>query len=323
MSEELFLRVVNHYGSKGTPFLFLIDFEMEHFIATKLKDTSKTGIFYDIKGNTNFNYTAIEKDISIKNLQPISKTKYRQAFEIVHNNILLGNSYLLNLTFPTEIDLSCSLKSVFNSSKAPYKLLYKNQFTLFSPECFIRIVGREIFSYPMKGTIDANLPNAQDILLDSEKELNEHNTIVDLIRNDLSIVAKKVEVTKFRFIDKIIAQNHQLYQASSEIKGLLPENWKKNIGNILLNLLPAGSISGAPKKKTIEIIQNAEKQKRGFYTGIFGIFDGKELDSAVNIRFIENKNGKTIYRSGGGITAQSNLDSEYNELIQKVYVPVN
>jgi len=87
-------------------------------------------------------------------------------------------------------------------------------------------------------------------------------------------------------------------------------------------LLPAGSVSGAPKPKTITIIAQAEQEKRGYYTGIFGYFDGTKLDSGVMIRFIEQADNQLYYRSGGGITTQSDAQTEYQEAIDKVYVPV-
>jgi para-aminobenzoate synthetase component 1 len=86
--------------------------------------------------------------------------------------------------------------------------------------------------------------------------------------------------------------------------------------------LPAGSITGAPKAKTVEIIKQTENYTRGFYTGIFGYFDGVNLDSAVMIRFIENENGRLFFKSGGGITSMSEVQKEYEELIQKIYVPI-
>ena len=136
------------------------------------------------------------------------------------------------------------------------------------------------------------------------------------------MVASNVEVTKFRYIESIQTHNGRLLQVSSEIMGVLPANYPEHIGDILFTLLPAGSVSGAPKTKTLEIIRNAEKQKRGYYTGICGIFDGRNLDSAVMIRFIENKNNNLQFRSGGGITFQSDVIHEYNELVDKVYVPI-
>jgi para-aminobenzoate synthetase component 1 len=102
----------------------------------------------------------------------------------------------------------------------------------------------------------------------------------------------------------------------------LPENYASKIGDILFSMLPAGSVSGAPKKKTVEIIREAENYEREYYTGIFGIFDGKNLDSCVLIRFIENQNGRLVYKSGGGITFMSRAETEYEEMLEKVYVPV-
>ncbi len=87
-------------------------------------------------------------------------------------------------------------------------------------------------------------------------------------------------------------------------------------------MLPAGSISGAPKKKTLEVIAEAEQYTRGYYTGVFGIFDGENIDSGVMIRFLEQGPDGLIYKSGGGITAMSNIHEEYQELTDKIYVPL-
>jgi para-aminobenzoate synthetase component 1 len=112
-------------------------------------------------------------------------------------------------------------------------------------------------------------------------------------------------------------------QASSEITGQLPEDYPSQIGDILFALLPAGSVTGAPKKRTVEIIRETEAYERGYYTGIFGIFDGRNLDSAVLIRFLENTPTGVVYKSGGGITSQSDLMQEFDEMIQKIYVPLH
>jgi para-aminobenzoate synthetase component I len=109
---------------------------------------------------------------------------------------------------------------------------------------------------------------------------------------------------------------------SSEITGVLASDFHGYLGNLLFNLLPAGSISGAPKPKTLQIIESAEHYERDFYTGVCGWFDGKNLNSAVMIRFIEQQGDKLIFKSGGGITSQSDMEKEYEELIQKVYVPI-
>mgnify|MGYP000682968536 FL=1 len=81
-------------------------------------------------------------------------------------------------------------------------------------------------------------------------------------------------------------------------------------GEILFSLLPAGSITGAPKKKTLEIIAEAETYERGFYTGVMGYFDGSSLDSAVMIRFVEQEGDRMYFKSGGGITCRSEVESE-------------
>ena len=86
-------------------------------------------------------------------------------------------------------------------------------------------------------------------------------------------------------------------------------------------MLPAGSITGAPKDKTMEIIHEAEGYNRGFYTGIMGIYNNGELNSAVMIRFLENDGLGTYFKAGGGITSKSDCRKEYEEVLQKVYLP--
>ena len=160
------------------------------------------------------------------------------------------------------------------------------------------------------------------MLINDEKELAEHHTIVDLIRNDLSMVASDVKVERFRYIDRISTNQGELLQMSSEISGKLPENYQQSIGSIIAQMLPAGSICGAPKPKTVEIIKAAEPYNRGYYTGIFGVFDGQNLDSCVLIRYLEQDGDELTFKSGGGVTFLSDCKTEYNELIQKVYVPI-
>ena len=164
-----------------------------------------------------------------------------------------------------------------------------NLFVCFSPETFVRIKNGRIYSYPMKGTLDASLPDAEKQLMEDQKEAAEHATIVDLIRNDLSRVAENVRVDKYRYIDVLHTNKGDILQTSSEISGRLPEDYRQHLGEILDAQLPAGSITGAPKDKTMQIIHEAEGYDRGFYTGIMGIYDQGELNSAVMIRFVEEK----------------------------------
>ena len=287
-----------------------------------LEETAKNNICYSIEGAVNYEQPPIISQEYALNKFPVDYSLYKASFDQVMNHIRYGNSFLTNLTFPTKIETDLSLEQIFYLSKAPYKLLVKDQFVVFSPELFVKVRGRKISSFPMKGTIDASIPGAENILMNDPKEIAEHHTIVDLIRNDLSLVADHVKVEKFRYIDEVITRDKKLLQVSSEISGLLPENYHESIGNIISALLPAGSICGAPKKKTLEVIREVESGSRGYYTGIFGVFDGYNLDSTVMIRFIENMDGSMHYRSGGGITVYSDPEKEYREMIDKVYLAI-
>ena len=314
------IKQMNEWGRDKMPFLFIIDFGMKNILLFPL-NAIPANIHFDIKGNSNTNSRAKAESPFTFEPKPIPFEKYLHAFEHVQMQLNYGNSYLLNLTFPTELETSLDLKTIFYRSHAPYKLLVEPDFVLFSPETFVRIERGVISSYPMKGTIDASVLNAEEIILNDLKEKAEHATIVDLIRNDLNQIASDVRVTKYRYIEKVKTFKHTLLQVSSKIEGTLPSDYTKQLGSLFFSLLPAGSISGAPKKKTLEIIAYAESEERGFFTGVFGVFDGNNLDSSVMIRFIEQQNNTLVFKSGGGITAQSNAQAEYQELIDKVYVP--
>lgn len=318
-----FIQIANNYGKQKHPFFFLIDFEQQKPLIFPLEEAAASGLFFEIfcKNNVAKSQEKVSKNFEFK-AKAIDFAQYQQGFELVKQAIQAGNSYLLNLTYPTQIETNYSLAEIFAASQAKYKCYLKDQFVCFSPECFIKIEQNKIYSYPMKGTINADIENAQQKLMESEKEFTEHNTIVDLIRNDLALVAQNIQVTKYRYLEKVDTHRGAILQTSSEICGELSENWQENVGSLLAKLLPAGSISGAPKVKTVEIIQQAEIDKRGYYTGIFGYFDGESLDSAVAIRYIEQTENGLRFRSGGGITSQSVLEEEYNEILEKVYVPI-
>ncbi len=307
---------LNFYGKNREPCFFVIDFDLNRHYISSLKNLDKDILF-----------SIDEQKIAIKNrkkpysFKPIEFQKYKKAFDKLQIEIQNGNSYLTNLTFPSDLNIDYSLKEIYKYTDAKFKLYFKNQFICFSPERFIEIKDNKIYTYPMKGTIDAKIPNAKEKILNNKKERAEHVMVVDLLRNDLSMVAKKVRVEKFRYIEKIKAGERELLQVSSKITGEFEENWQNRLGDIITTLLPAGSITGAPKKRTTQIIKEIESYKRGFFSGIFGIFDGKNIDSSVMIRFIERKNQQLIYKSGGGITIDSNIKEEYKEMCEKVYVP--
>ncbi len=305
---------LNNYGKKRKPIFFAIDFEMKEWI---FEDKN---VQYKLDDFKNF----VEKESrksTIQNTLHVEFQEYRKAIKKVKEQIKRGNTYLLNLTFETRLKGDIDLESIFYNANVPFKLHVKDRFVCFSPERFVQIKNNKISTYPMKGTIEASIPHALERILANQKEMSEHTMVVDLLRNDLGIVGENVQVEKFRYIDKIKAGEKELLQVSSKITADLDESWHDRLGDILFSMLPAGSITGTPKKKTVEIIKEIENYKRGFFTGVFGYYDGKSFNSAVMIRFIEKQQDGYVYKSGGGITIDSDEVSEYEEMKGKVYIP--
>ena len=371
--DEPFLFVINYQGDKAfirllsdiNPEECLFDFEGRGNLSHAWKETWKEGT----SEKETWKKETSEEEISETTwqIEPPLYEDYERSFNIVKSNIMAGNSYLTNLTCRVPVSCNLPLEEIFHRAKGKYKLLLRRKktqaedkahlkeepqnkahlkeenieenltpFVCFSPETFVRIKGGRIYSYPMKGTLDASLPNAEKQLMEDQKEAAEHATIVDLIRNDLSRVAEDVRVDKYRYIDVLHTNKGNILQTSSEISGRLPEDYPHHLGEILDAQLPAGSITGAPKDKTMQIIQETEGYDRGFYTGIMGIYDQGELNSAVMIRFIEEEVfpsktenrmnyeaiRKLYFKAGGGITSKSDCRKEYEEVIQKIYLPI-
>lgn len=323
-NRDIAIERMNRFGKEGKAFFFLIDFDMSHCLVEQEENLPATELLFAFPGKAGGGKKMTEYPDRLKwEPFPQSFESYSRSFDIVHRNLYGGNSYLTNLTCATPVSTDLSLLQLYEHAEAKYKLWVRDSFTVFSPETFVRIEDGFIYSHPMKGTIDASLPNAREVLLNDEKETAEHATITDLIRNDLSRVATEVTVTRYRYLDELRTHTGRLLQMSSEIRGKLPENYTHELGNLFFRLLPAGSITGAPKKKTMEIIREAETYSRGFYTGVMGYFDGRNLDSAVLIRFLEqDENGRMVFKSGGGITFKSRVRDEYEEMKKKVYVPI-
>ncbi|MGG5506809.1 MULTISPECIES: aminodeoxychorismate synthase component I [unclassified Myroides] len=320
--KDTIISKMNKLGKERKPFLFFIDYKGEKGDVIPLDTLDKEEVCYHF--NTKTNRENLKEGGVVPQLKayPLDYESYKQKFDHVLDQIQKGNTYLINLTVSTPIALEGSLKDVFFASKAKYKLWIKEQMVCFSPETFVQIKDNRIYSYPMKGTIDASLPQAEQLLLQDPKETAEHYTIVDLIRNDLNRVAKNVGVDRFRYLDQLKTSKGELLQMSSQISGDLEEDWQDTLGDLLNKLVPAGSITGSPKEKTVEIIEEVEGYARKYYTGICGIFDGNTLDSAVMIRFIEQEGEHFFYKSGGGITFASIGEKEYEEILQKIYIPL-
>ena len=307
---------LNAFGKRREPFLFLSDFKVQNLKIIPLSELEANDIEFCIDENYELK---VHDDFLEK--KPVAFSEYKKKFNSVIERIKAGDTYLLNLTQPTCIKTPLTLKEIFLSANASYKLRYKDEFVCFSPEKFVQIRDSKIHTYPMKGTIDASIPNAKEIILNNKKEMAEHVMVVDLLRNDLSIVSKNVRVESFRYISQIEAGEKKLLHVSSHISGDLTDDWHEKIGDILSKLLPAGSISGTPKKSTLQIIDEVEGYERGFFSGVFGVYDGESFDSGVMIRFVQKTKDGYIYKSGGGITIDSDVKSEYNELLDKVYLP--
>lgn len=315
---------LSELAKSGNEFLFIINFDCSEFYTFSPDEAALNGVYFDFEGKTNYPHhkTSIIDDNKLFDFTPVDYQTYLNAYNRCKTALQRGDTYLINLTFQTPLSTNYTLDDIFKISNAKFKLLFKNRFVIFSPERFIRISDGIIETRPMKGTIDASLPFAEEKLLNNSKELFEHNTIVDLLRNDINMVAKDVSVERFRYLDYLSTNKCNLLQMSSVITGKLEGDYNSRLGDIICKLLPAGSVTGAPKEKTIKTILEAENYNRGFYTGIFGYFDGKTTDVAVSIRYIENIDNRLYYKSGGGITALSNPEDEYNEMLEKIYVPV-
>ncbi len=316
------VELMNDFGRKGCPFLFMFDFELERPLVLPLNEVDANQILYEIEGRGNASRQMSDS------LQPIVFEKYPPPFEeykIIFDAVMAhlkqGDSCLVNLTQPVSISTNLSLNEMFFRSQARFKLLYKDEVLVFSPEPFIRIEKDEIHTFPMKGTLDAALPNAEDTLLNDFKELAEHRSAVELLTRDLKKVANNVKTQRFRYVETIETLGGSLLQTSSHISGKLRPAYASQLGSLLLALLPAGSISGMPKAKSLRIIRQYEGYKRGYYTGVFGVFDGQILESGVMIRFIEKTPKGLVFKAGGGITQNSTAEKEYNEMIRKVALP--
>lgn len=312
------IQQLNTWGRHRTPFLFMIDFEMQKPLAFPLAECPRN-IYYNFQGKTNYPYSERSLSSATINKRPVEFKEYQKKFNKAVTHLNRGDSFLLNLTDRTQIELTLDFNHLFNNTQSKYSLWLQGEFICFSPETFVEIKEGKIYTYPMKGTIDHSLLDAERTLTLNPKEQAEHATIVDLMRNDLSRIAKKVRVEKYRYYETLKTHDKVIGQMSSKIVGELEDPYLEHLGDYLYKLLPAGSISGAPKKKTVELIQEIEGQARGYYTGVAFYFDGENLDSCVLIRYLE-ANG--TYRSGGGITSKSNAHQEYQELIDKVYVPI-
>ncbi len=318
------IKSLNEASKTHTPCLFALDYEMDRglFVANPYQQEE---IFFRVPNQpSHLPQTLPITQSCTLTAHPETLSDYTQRFEFVMNHLKRGDSFLTNLTIETPISLDSAhdpMLQIALQSHSPYMIYWPDHFVCFSPERFIQIERNHISSHPMKGTINAAIPHAAQLILNDQKETEEHCTIVDFIRSDLSRVATNIQVPRFRYIDKVSTSHGDILQVSSEITGDILGPFKDNLGNLLEKILPAGSISGAPKRATCSVIKEAEQRKRGYYSGIFGLYNGDTLDTGVMIRYIERRNNAYFFSSGGGITINSDCQKEYQEVIQKIYLP--
>ncbi|MDZ7623085.1 MAG: aminodeoxychorismate synthase component I [Ignavibacteriaceae bacterium] len=256
-----------------------------------------------------------------------SETQFFDDIKKIKHYIKEGDTYQVNYTVKGKFSFTGSYsafyqKLLFNQS-ARYSAFINNDENIIislSPELFFQTNGKKINSAPMKGTIRRGFNHGFDALSVKELETGEKNRaenvmIVDLIRNDFGRICRYGSVKAPELFQ--IEKYESLFQMVSEVEGKLRK--KTKMLEILQNIFPCGSVTGAPKIRTMEIINEIEKEKRGIYTGSIGLITPKELKMNVAIRTITiNKNtGDGIMGLGSGIVWDSNPQSEYEEVLLK------
>jgi len=241
------------------------------------------------------------------------------------NHCLRGNVFQLVLSRRFQSRYRGNLLEVFrhlrSANPSPYQFFFDyNGFELLgtSPEAQFIVKNNEAVINPIAGTYRRTGEFDKDRklalkLLEDKKESSEHIMLVDLARNDLSKFSKDVTVTSFKKIEFY----SQLMHIVSEVKGRIEENYQPF--DLLLSNLPAGTLSGAPKYKAMQLIDELESSSRSFYGGCIGFISfQKEINTAILIRSLLAKDGEIYFRAGAGIVESSNPESELNEIDNKL-----
>ncbi len=253
-------------------------------------------------------------------------SEYQQAFNQVQNYIVSGDVYQVNLTMPFRCHdnlTAISPAKLLEQFDAPFSCYFRGQsLTLFSvsPERFVKIHQQHMVTSPIKGTSPRGKTASEDLanrqwLADSKKNQAENLMIVDLLRNDLgrSAVTGSVQVEKLFDIESHANVHHMVSTIRAEIK---PEISPLEA---VLNAFPGGSITGAPKKRAMEIIRELEPDSRGLYCGSFGYFSDQGVaDFNILIRSVVATPSGAECWAGGGVVKDSTAAGEYDELFSKV-----
>lgn len=265
------------------------------------------------------------KKSSIQNFKTtITKEQYNNAYKKIKNYIKEGDIYQVNLTHRLEAETTMPprelFKKIINANQVDYLAYIEgNGFEILSasPERFIKIDKNIIETYPVKGTRPRGKTQTDDKklakeLMESAKETAELNMITDLLRNDLGKISQinSVKVRGHRLLQKCPT----VWHTYSKITGKLAVSPI----DALISMLPGGSITGCPKKRAIEIIDELEPTQRGVYTGVIGyIKPNKIMDFNIAIRTIIKKKKRLYLQVGGGIVLDSKSKDEYQETLDK------
>lgn len=302
----------------------------EHELKIGVIDTDADGIFREISSSSVRKESTYTKTPEIKSRY--TKDEYLLCIKDLQKHILRGDCYEIN--FCQEFfgeNVAIDALEVYNKlskiSPNPFSALYKfdHKYLLCaSPERYLKKVGNKIYSQPIKGTSKRELTNLTEDdnsklnLLNSEKERSENVMIVDLVRNDLSKICIEGSVKVEELFG--VYSFPQVHQMISTISGELREN-KEDLADIFRATFPMGSMTGAPKKRVMELIEFYEKTKRGIFSGALGyITPDSDFDFNVVIRSIiyNSQNKYLSIQAGSAITFHSNAEKEYEECLLKV-----
>lgn len=248
--------------------------------------------------------------------------KVEKAKEYIANGdifqVVLSQSFRTKFT-SNLFDMYRVLRTI-NPSPYMYLMQFDDlQLAGASPEALVKVKDRVVTTMPIAGTHPRGKTEEEDRRLDNEllnnpKELAEHNMLVDLARNDIGKISEidTVEVTEYKILRRFSHVTH----ITSKVRGKLKEGLSSI--DAIWAILPAGTLSGAPKVRAMEIIEELEEERRGIYGGAIGYigYDGN-LDTCIAIRTIVKKDGVAYVQAGGGIVLDSNPELEYQESINK------
>ena len=260
------------------------------------------------------------------------RDEYCSMVEKAKHYIHEGDIFQIVLSNRIEADIEGSLLDTYRALRmtnpSPYMFYFSSddiEIAGASPETLVKLENGVLHTFPLAGTRPRGNTDEEDLalekeLLADEKELAEHNMLVDLGRNDIGRISKigSVEVEKYMNIERY---SHVMHIGST-VRGIIRDD--KDALDAVDSILPAGTLSGAPKLRACELICELENNKRGIYGGAIGYIDFTgNLDTCIAIRLAFAKNGKVFVRSGAGIVADSIPENEYQECINKAKAVMN